>query len=252
MQFHLLSLESANGGALMSGSVKTAAVILAAGSGTRMESSVPKQFMRLLGIPVFLHSVRKFDSVAEKIVLVTSAEYIDYCNNVLKAAKLEAQWTVVAGGNNRIDSSMNGVAAAGDCDIIMIHDAARVCVSRDVIFEALCIAKEKGTAVAAVALKDTIKHALSDGRVLDTPPRSEYSIVQTPQAFRREIISEAYEALAASRTDHSKITDDSMAVELFTEHPVFLSRGSYENIKLTTPEDMAVAESILKRQTLKQ
>lgn len=234
---------------------KKAAVILAAGSGRRMNAPVAKQFLDLLGIPVFLHSVRIFDRIADKIVLVTSADAVEYCRELLKKESLHAEAEVVAGKSERFLSSMEGIRAAADCDLIMIHDAARACVSMEVIMDSINTAKKYGSAVAAVPLKDTVKVADENGMVVSTPDRSTMRIVQTPQTFRRDLICEAYgrlmkliekEGMQAVGT----ITDDAMVVEKFTDQKVYLSQGSYENIKLTTPEDMTAAQTILQKRTL--
>ncbi len=227
-----------------------AAVILAAGSGRRMNAPVAKQFLDLMGSPVFLHSVRIFDKVADKIVLVTSPDAVAYCRSLLAEEHLHAETIVIAGKSERFLSSMEGVKAASDCDLIMIHDAARACVSMEVIQNSIASAKTYGSGVAAVPLKDTVKVADENGMVFSTPDRSTLRVIQTPQTFKREVICTAYECL-----DHiietkglqaaGLITDDAMVVEQFTDNHVYLSEGSYENIKLTTPEDMTAAQGIL-------
>ena len=134
---------------------KKAAVILAAGSGRRMNTPVAKQFLDLMGIPVFLHSVRLFDKIADKIVLVTSPDAVEYCKNLLDKEELCAEAVVIAGKSERFLSSMEGVKAASDCDLIMIHDAARACVDMEVIKRSIASARIHGSGVAAVPLKDT-------------------------------------------------------------------------------------------------
>ncbi len=227
-----------------------AAVILAAGSGRRMNAPVAKQFLDLMGSPVFLHSVRIFDQVADKIVLVTSSDAIEYCRSLLAEEHLRAKTMVIAGKSERFLSSMEGVKAASDCDLIMIHDAARACVSMEVIQNAIDSARIHGSGVAAVPLKDTVKVADENGMVLSTPDRSTLRVIQTPQTFKREVICAAYEHLAhiietKGLQAAGPITDDAMVVEQFTDNRVYLSEGSYENIKLTTPEDMTAAQGIL-------
>ena len=210
---------------------KKAAVILAAGSGRRMNTPVAKQFLDLMGIPVFLHSVRLFDKIADKIVLVTSPDAVEYCQNL-----------------------MEGVRAASDCDLIMIHDAARACVDMEVIERSIASARIHGSGVAAVPLKDTVKVADQNGMVLSTPDRSTLRIIQTPQTFKHDIICAAYDHLnhiieTKGIKAAGSITDDAMVVETFTNQKVYLSEGSYENIKLTTPEDMTAAHGILSART---
>lgn len=227
-----------------------AAIILAAGSGRRMNAPVAKQFLDLMGSPVFLHSVRIFDKVADKIVLVTSPDAVEYCRSLLKEENLHAETIVIAGKSERFLSSMEGVKVASECDLIMIHDAARACVSMDVIRNSITSAKMYGSGVAAVPLKDTVKVADEKGMVLSTPDRSTLRVIQTPQTFKREVICEAYQRLAhiietKGLQAAGPITDDAMVVEQFTDNCVYLSEGSYENIKLTTPEDMTAAQGIL-------
>ena len=173
----------------------------------------------------------------------------------MKKESLHAEAEVVAGKSERFLSSMEGIRAAADCDLIMIHDAARACVSMEVIMDSINTAKKYGSAVAAVPLKDTVKVADENGMVVSTPDRSTMRIVQTPQTFRRDLICEAYgrlmeliekEGMQAVGT----ITDDAMVVEKFTDQKVYLSQGSYENIKLTTPEDMTAAQTILQKRAL--
>ena len=224
---------------------KKAAVILAAGSGRRMNTPVAKQFLDLMGIPVFLHSVRLFDKIADKIVLVTSPDAVEYCQNLLEKEELCAEVIVIAGKSERFLSSMEGVRAASDCDLIMIHDAARACVDMEVIERSIASARIHG---------DTVKVADQNGMVLSTPDRSTLRIIQTPQTFKHDIICAAYDHLnhiieTKGIKAAGSITDDAMVVETFTNQKVYLSEGSYENIKLTTPEDMTAAHGILSART---
>lgn len=229
-----------------------AAVILAAGNGTRMNAPVAKQFMELMGIPVFLHSVRAFDRFADKIVLVTSPGAVKYCRGILENESLKAEVLVIEGKNERWLSSREGVKVASDCDIIMIHDAARACVSSDVIAASIEKAKQHGSGIASVPAKDTIKIADEKGMVISTPDRRTLRIIQTPQTFKSELICKAYENLSYIIEKEGEkaagvITDDAMVVECFTDNKVWLSEGSYENIKVTTPEDLPAVIDILKR-----
>ena len=222
---------------------KKAAVILAAGSGRRMNTPVAKQFLDLMGIPVFLHSVRLFDKIADKIVLVTSPDAVEYCQNLLEKEELCAEVIVIAGKSERFLSSMEGVRAASDCDLIMIHDAARACVDMEVIERSIASARIHGSGVAAVPLKDTVKVADQNGMVLSTPDRSTLRIICAAYDHLNHIIETKGIKAAGS------ITDDAMVVETFTNQKVYLSEGSYENIKLTTPEDMTAAHGILSART---
>ena len=223
---------------------KCGAIILAAGSGSRMKSDVPKQFLMLEGIPLFLHSVRCFAKVADEIVLVTGTASTDYCRHLLEKERLSVRVTVTEGGKERYHSSMAGLALAKDWEYVMIHDAARACISETVIRASLEAAEKYGSGVAAVAAKDTIKTAGPDGFVEQTLDRSRLRIIQTPQSFRKDWIAEAYRNMEA-RGDCTGITDDAMVLETFGGRRVYLSQGSYENIKVTTPEDLLFAAAIL-------
>ena len=157
---------------------KKAAVILAAGSGRRMNTPVAKQFLDLMGIPVFLHSVRLFDKIADKIVLVTSPDAVEYCQNLLEKEELCAEVIVIAGKSERFLSSMEGVRAASDCDLIMIHDAARACVDMEVIERSIASARIHGSGVAAVPLKDTVRgfKAIVDGEMDEYPEAAFFNV----------------------------------------------------------------------------
>ena len=183
-------------------------------------------------------------------MLVTSPDAVEYCQNLLEKEELCAEAVVIAGKSERFLSSMEGVKAALDCDLIMIHDAARACVDMEVIERSIASARIHGSGVAAVPLKDTVKVADQNGMVLSTPDRSTLRIIQTPQTFKRDIICAAYDHLnhiieTKGIKAAGSITDDAMVVETFTNQKVYLSEGSYENIKLTTPEDMTAAHGIL-------
>ena len=161
---------------------------------------------------------------------------------------------MIAGKSERFLSSMEGLRSASDCDLIMIHDAARACVDMEVIERSIASARIHGSGVAAVPLKDTVKVADQNGMVLSTPDRSTLRIIQTPQTFKRDIICAAYDKLnyiieTKGIKAAGSITDDAMVVETFTNQKVYLSEGSYENIKLTTPEDMTAAHGILSSRT---
>ncbi len=222
------------------------AIILAAGSGSRMKSNTPKQFMMLNGLPLFLHSVRVFAECVDEIVLVTGKESIAYCYSVLDAEKFEIPVHVIEGGKERYHSSMAGLAIADEWEYVMIHDAARACITKDVIENSLSCAKEYGSGVAAVPAKDTIKVANQTGAVVSTPNRSTLRVIQTPQCFKTVWIKQAYEKMrtfiSSSPAQSIAVTDDAMVLETFGERTVYLSEGSYKNIKVTTPEDLMIAQ----------
>ena len=233
---------------------KTAALILAAGKGLRMQSDVPKQFMEIGGKPLFLYSVEQYLKAADPVIVVTQAEEIDYVKAVLKQYGLFETVQVCAGGRERYDSSMNGLRflqELGDAETVLIHDAARAAVTEEVIRRVILETEKNGAAIAAVPSKDTVKVADADGFVKETPNRKDLRIIQTPQGFQTELIREAYrhlkQAISEKKIKESEITDDAGVVERFTDHPVKLVMGDYRNIKITTPEDLKVIELNLNR-----
>jgi len=222
---------------------KTAALILAAGKSTRMQADVPKQFMEVLGKPLFMHSVLTYLPLVDQVVLVTNKEAVEEVRETLRSFLPDTLIPVVEGGEERYDSSWNGIKyleKTGGYDLVMIHDAARAFVTKEVIQRAMDEAKASGTAVAAVPSKDTIKIARKDGTVIDTPDRRTLYAVQTPQAFSLSLILEAFRRFfeEKERNPELEVTDDASLVERFTDHPVRLVRGDYGNLKITTPEDL--------------
>ena len=217
------------------------AVIAAAGSSSRM-GGTDKLTALLGGEPVLARTIRAVAAVPEvtEIVVVTRADRIEAVREL--AAGIPKVRQVVAGGATRQESVLAGVRAlSGDCRLAAIHDGARPLVTREVFSRCIKAALEHGAATAAVPVKDTIKRAAPDGRVADTPDRSQLWAVQTPQVFdRARYLEAAGEALA----EGCDFTDD---CQLF-EHkgwPVWLVRGDYRNLKLTTPEDFLAAGAYL-------
>ncbi len=235
------------------------AIVLAAGRGRRMGSSIQKQYMQLAGQPLICHTLRAFEkSPVDDIILVCGSGEVDYCRtqivDVCGFTKIRA---IVCGGAERYDSVYEGLKAAAGCDYVLIHDGARPCVTDAVIRAAIDGARQYGACVIAVPVKDTIKVADADGFAVETPPRSSLWAMQTPQAFAYSLVYEAYQRFLDPAADQrgsaviapggrlSAVTDDAMVVERMTGVKVRLIRGSYENIKVTTPEDLAVAEVFL-------
>lgn len=230
---------------------KLAAVVLAAGQGKRMQSSVAKQFMLLAGEPVVCHSLRAFEnSEVEAVVLVTSEDEIEFCQKeIVEKYGFSKVIRVTAGGKERYHSVYEGLRALSDImeedGIVLIHDGARPMVTGEIITRTIEAAKIRGACVAAMPVKDTIKVADSDGFAATTPDRSTLWQIQTPQTFKFGLIYGAYQKLLSDTEYQKGITDDAMVVETMCGGKVKLVEGSYENIKVTTPEDMIVAESIL-------
>lgn len=232
-------------------SQRNAVIVLAAGRGSRMHSSVPKQFMILGEEPVICHSIRQFEMFPGigDIVLVTDEEDEEFCRQEIVAKygfrKVRA---VIAGGKERYDSVYAGLRwlkeSGREYSYIMIHDGARPLIDQDMLRRNLKDAEKYGNAVSGMPSKDTIKICTPSGMVLDTPERRNLWQVQTPQTFLFEQACSAYEKLYELRLEN--ITDDAMVVEKVLGEPVHMTEGSYRNIKITTPEDMIIAEALLK------
>ncbi len=230
-----------------------AAVIVAAGSGSRMKSDVKKQFMDLCGKPVLFHALDTFSrsAVIDEIILVVSEEDMDYCRReIIERFNMTKVKRVVTGGAERYLSVWNGIrAVSGDIEYVMIHDAARPLISTDVIYNAYERLKETNACVVGVPAKDTIKQTDDMGKVVATPDRSTLWTVQTPQCFRKALLLNAYKALWED-DNNTALTDDAMIVEHYTDTKVYMLKGEYSNIKITTPEDMIMAEALLEKETI--
>ncbi len=224
------------------------AVVLAAGSGRRMGTKVHKQYLLLDGKPVLYYSLKTFQEseLIERIILVSGRGEEDWCRkNIVEKYALTKVTDVVAGGKERYDSVWNGLQRAGREGYVYIHDGARPFVDKEMIRRAYeCVIREKAC-VAGMPVKDTIKVVDEEEFVTDTPDRSSLWMVQTPQVFESELITDAYSMFKSSPSE--TVTDDAMVVERMMGLPVKMFRGSYENIKITTPEDMDIAETFLKK-----
>lgn len=226
------------------GRKKTVAIVPSAGMGRRM-GTVKKTAIPISGVPVLAHTLRAFEEAAtvDSVVLVVPAEDIDRCREeVVSPYGLKKVTRIVAGGEERQHSVANGIRAAGrDWDIIVVHDGARPLVTPEIIDATVEEAARFGAALAAVPVKDTIK-VVSEGAVKKTLPREELWSVQTPQAFSLEILEAAHEKAAE---DGFLGTDESSLAERLGVQ-VRIIMGSYENIKITTVEDITIAECILR------
>ena len=221
------------------------AVILAAGLGKRMQAGHNKQFIEICGQSVLTHTLTIFAQIPEiaKIVLVVRAGEEDTCRNMIPEIA-ESKTVLAIGGKERQDSVHNGIRAiTWECEYILIHDGARPLVTEEVIRRTLLAAQNSGAAICAVPVKDTIKQADSDGNVLATIPRESLWAVQTPQVFRADLIRRAYEN---AYVHNHYGTDDASLVEYLGEK-IKIVTGDYENIKITTPEDIPTAEQILQK-----
>lgn len=223
------------------------AIVLAAGRGSRMQSDIPKQYLEIDGKPIMYYSLACFErSCVDDIVLVVREEDISYCKeNIVEKYHLDKIKAIVGGGSERYWSVKNGLLAADGADYVLIHDAARPCISMEVIERSIAEVKRNNACTVGVPVKDTIKLVDDKDYGIDTPPRKYLWQVQTPQSFCYADIIEAYHRLEnANDTD---ITDDTMIMERYMGIKTKLILGDYCNIKVTTSEDLQVAEIFLKK-----
>lgn len=224
---------------------KVSAIVLAAGSGSRMQSETKKQFMTLMGKPLIWHSLNAFEKsdVDEVILVVPEDDLIFAEENIVDKYNFTKVSQIVAGGNERFESVYEGLKSVTG-DIVLIHDGARALVDEKTIKRCIEGAWKFNACVAGMPAKDTIKKVDSDLRVIGTPNRDSLYITQTPQAFNTKVVKDAYERLIEGGDD--SVTDDAMVVEKYSDIAVVFVEGSYSNIKITTPEDMIIAEALIK------
>ena len=212
---------------------KITAIVLAAGSGSRMKSKTKKQFMEIKGKPVIWYSLFEFEkSRVDEIILVTGKEDIDYCKKeIVEKYNLKKIKNVVAGGSERYESVYNGLKEVTG-NIVLIHDGARPLINNEIIERSIEGTIKSDACVVGVPVKDTIKRANKEGYIIDTPNRSELWITQTPQSFKTDLVKMAYkkmkEELEKGNTTLN-ITDDAMVVEEFTTNQVRFVQGDYKN-----------------------
>lgn len=226
--------------------MKNTAIVLAAGQGKRMKSKIQKQFIELKGKPVLYYSLRCFQDspLIQDIILVTGAESVEYCRQeIVEKYGLTKVSRIVPGGKERYDSVYEGLKACADTDYVLIHDGARPFITGEILSRGLENAGETGAAVVGMPSKDTVKIADKEGNVSNTPDRSSVWIVQTPQIFQYSLVYECYRSIRKKNVQG--ITDDAMVVEHESDVKIRLSEGSYKNIKITTPEDLPIAEAFL-------
>lgn len=225
---------------------KCTAVVLAAGQGKRMHSNIQKQFLQIKGYPILYYSLKCFQDspLIDDIVLVTGEESLSYCRTeIVDRYGFSKVISVTAGGKERYDSVYAGLLRCRDTKYVFIHDGARPFITEEILERGLKAVKETGACVVGMPSKDTIKLADETGFVQETPERNRVWTIQTPQIFDYDLIRRAHESIR--KKDMSAITDDAMVVEQETGIKVRLSEGSYQNIKITTQEDLAVAEAFL-------
>lgn len=213
-------------------------IIVAGGKGLRMGGDVPKQFQLLGNQPVLMHTLQRFadDCKDLQIILVLPQEQIEYWSDLGEKYHFGVEHWIVAGGETRFHSVQSGLAQIPDDaeGVVAVHDGVRPLVSREVIEKCFEEARRKKAVVPVVPVVESLRH-VSDGAV----PRADYRLVQTPQTFDIQLLKQAY------RQPYSKdFTDDASVVEAFG-HPISMVEGNRENIKLTTPFDLRIAEMLL-------
>ena len=223
--------------------LSTALIIAAAGNSSRMGAGVDKQFVMLAGKPVLWHTVNAFAQLPQirQMLVTVSPGNADRVSALLQQMGVGIPWQVVAGGGERQDSVRNALELVSpSVELVMVHDGARPFVESSCVLKSMQAAAETGAAVVAVPVKDTIKCSDAAGNVEQTLDRSRLWQVQTPQTFRRELLIKAHEQAAVAGV---VATDDAALVE-WAGGSVNLVRGSYYNFKVTTPEDLVLAEAV--------
>jgi 2-C-methyl-D-erythritol 4-phosphate cytidylyltransferase len=221
------------------------AIIVAAGSGTRFGSKTPKQFLEIGGKPLLIHTLEKFENCAaiDEIILILSADEIENFSPILAKFNFNKSVKIAAGGKTRAESVRNGLNTIDPekCEIVAVHDGARLLVAVEEITETIKKAKETGAACLVAKVTDTIKE-VRGGKIVGTIDRENLRRALTPQTFRFEILRKAF----ASENFDSSATDECFLVEKLGCEITFVD-GSAKNIKITTHEDFLLAESFLKQ-----
>jgi 2-C-methyl-D-erythritol 4-phosphate cytidylyltransferase len=215
---------------------KKYAIIVAGGSGSRMKSDIPKQFIEVGGLPILMHTLKRFkeaDSEIEIILVLPEAQF-EYWSALCQKYKTVPH-QLVAGGKTRFQSGLNGLKVIDNEGLVAIHDGVRPFVSTEIIIESYKVASNKGTAVVSVPSKDSVR---VNGQAID---RSTVRLIQTPQTFQIPLIKKAFDT-----EELSTFTDDASVAE-HAGFEINLIEGNYENIKITTQEDLLWAEVILSK-----
>jgi 2-C-methyl-D-erythritol 4-phosphate cytidylyltransferase len=226
--------------------LKTIALITAAGKGQRMQNQTPKQYLPLGGRPILAQTIQVFEksTSVDEIYVIVPAEQMEMVEKeIVEKYEFKKVLKVVRGGKLRQQSVWNGLKAIrSECSIVIIHDGVRPFVTQKMIEQSIKAAAETGAAVVAVPAKDTVKRAVK-GKKIQTLPREEIWLAQTPQSFQFALLMKAYQK---ANKEEITGTDDAFLVEQLG-HPIALIEGDYTNIKITTPEDLAFAETILSK-----
>ncbi|WP_274421374.1 2-C-methyl-D-erythritol 4-phosphate cytidylyltransferase [Blautia sp. XA-2221] len=226
---------------------KITAIVLAAGRGKRMNSKVQKQFLELGGKPVLYYSLNCFQQspLVTDIILVTGAESVAFCKEeIVEKYGFTKVKKVIPGGKERYDSVYEGLLSCENSDFVLIHDGARPFITQEILERGMTGVRETGACVIGMPSKDTVKVSDENGFVQETPERNLVWSVQTPQIFEYSLIRNAHEKIRCENM--TGITDDAMVVERASGTKIRLVEGSYKNLKITTPEDLDIAEIFLK------
>ena len=226
--------------------MKIAAIVPAAGRGVRMNHSLSKQYLPLGGKPIIARTLLALESFAliDKILVAVRKEEKEYCQKeIIKKFNITKAGKLVEGGDRRQDSVYNALEAVEkSCNLVVIHDSVRPFITEDILIEAIAQANIHKASIVAVPVTDTVKQAKYHGFVEKTLPRENLWAVQTPQVFDYELILEAHKR---AKKENFAGTDDASLVERIG-HPVKVVEGALDNIKITTPEDLIMAEAILR------
>ncbi len=225
------------------------AVVLAAGRGTRMGTQTAKQYLELQGKPVLAYALEVFEQTeaVDDILLMTDKDHVEYCEReICGKYGIKKVSAVAPGGKERYESVWKALCILkerGTSGYVMIHDGARPFITEEILERVYEQVQEKKACVVGMPVKDTIKLINKDGQIEKSPDRSLVWQAQTPQVFELSLIIEAFER--QMQGDCSHITDDAMVVEKQMGIPVYMVEGSYNNIKITTPEDLVIAQAFL-------
>jgi 2-C-methyl-D-erythritol 4-phosphate cytidylyltransferase len=221
------------------------AIIVAGGKGTRINSAIPKQFLELEGLPILMHTLKAFYKYSSAIHIILVLPEADFAlwNSLCQKFKFNIPYTLATGGETRFQSVRSGLQRIHGDGIVAIHDGVRPLVTEALIGESFRLAETYQSAVAAVHLKESIR--VMDKEKTIAVDRSKFRLIQTPQTFQLGMIRKAYEI-----EEDPTLTDDASVVER-NDHVINLFEGSYENIKITTPEDLIIASALMRARAAK-
>jgi 2-C-methyl-D-erythritol 4-phosphate cytidylyltransferase len=225
--------------------LKEYAIIVAGGKGTRIKSSVPKQYLELQGLPILMHTLNAFYSYSREItvILVLPKDDIARWTELCERYKFEKPYVLQHGGETRFQSVRNGLQKISGDGLVAIHDGVRPLISSDIIGASFRLAAVHQSAVASVRLKESLR--MTDQDKTKAVDRSKFRLIQTPQTFVVSLIRNAYEI-----REEESLTDDASVAEL-AGHSISLFEGSYDNIKITTSEDLIIAEALMRSRSIK-